>query len=172
MGDATLRTRRGPKPVPKKKKTTRDYDFEDLVRSISTDVRPKAVLDDMLLRGLVSIDEAGWVQLHPDHLTLNQGQEQTLHYLSMNIHDHLSTAINNLIEPEKKSLERCVHYHGLSEAAVDKLRKASEKQAMQALLAVNKIAQELLKNDGARGENRMNFGVYFFNEQINSDVDK
>jgi hypothetical protein len=43
---------------------------------------------------------------------------------------------------------------------------------MQALLAVNKIAQELLKNDRARGENRMNFGVYFFNEQINSDVDK
>ena len=172
MGDATLRTRRGPKPLPKKKKTTRAYDFEDLVRSISTDVRPKAVLDDMLLRGLVSIDEAGWVQLHPDHLTLNQGQEQTLHYLSMNIHDHLSTAINNLIEPEKKSLERCVHYHGLSEAAVDKLRKASEKQAMQALLAVNKVAQSLLENDRARGENRMNFGVYFFNEQINSDVDK
>ena len=172
MGDTTLRTRRGPKPLPKKKKTPRDYDFEDLVRSISTDVRPKAVLDDMLLRGLASIDEDGWVQLHPDHLTLNQGQEQKLHYLSMNIHDHLATAINNLIQPEKKSLERCVHYHGLSEAAVDKLRKASEKHAMQALLAVNQVAQSLLERDGARGENRMNFGVYFFNEQINTDAGK
>jgi len=172
MGDATLRTRRGPKPLPKKKKASRDYDFEDLVRSISTDVRPKAVLDDMLLRGLASIDRAGLVQLNPDNLTLNQGQAQTLRYLSMNIHDHLSTAITNLIQPEKKSLERCVHYHGLSEAAVDKLRRASEKQAMQALLAVNKIAQSLLEDDGARGDNRMNFGVYFFNEQINADVDK
>jgi hypothetical protein len=172
MGNAKLCNRGGPKPLPKKKKTIRGYDFEDLVRSISTDVRPKAVLDAMVLRGLASIDKTGLVQLNPDNLTLNQGQEQTLRYLSMNIHDHLSTAITNLVKPEKKSLERCVHYHGLSDAAVDKLRKASEKQAMQALLAVNKIAQSLLENGGACGENRMNFGVYFFNEQINSDVDK
>ena len=170
MGDASLRTRRGPKPLPKKKKTARGFDFEDLVRAISTDVRPKAVLDDMLVRGLVSIDADGMVELHPDNLTLNQGQEQTLQYLSMNIHDHLSTAIGNLIQPEKKSLERCVHYHGLSDVAVDKLRKVSEKQAMQALLAVNKAAQSLLERDDARGEQRMNFGVYFFDESIKTDT--
>jgi len=169
IGDPKLRTRQGPKPLPKKKKTTRGFDFEDLVRSISTDVRPKAVLDDMLLRGLASIDEDGLVELHPDNLALNQGQEETLRYLSMNIHDHLSTAIGNLITPEKKSLERCVHYHGLSHAAVAQLRKISEKQAMQALLAVNKAAQALLEKENSRGEQRMNFGVYFFNEQIDAD---
>jgi hypothetical protein len=169
LGDASLRTRRGPKPLPKKKKTTRVFDFEDLVRTISTDVRPKAVLDDMLVRGLVSIDAEEMVRLHPDNLTLNQGQEQTLQYLSMNIHDHLSTAIGNLIQPEKKSLERCVHYHGLSESAVSKLRKVSEKQAMQALMAVNNAAQSLLERDDARGEQRMNFGIYFFDESIKTD---
>lgn len=172
IGDPKLRTRQGPKPLPKKKKTTRGFDFEDLVRSISTDVRPKAVLDDMLLRGLASIDKDGLVELHPDNLALNQGQEETLRYLSMNIRDHLSTAIGNLITPEKKSLERCVHYHGLSHAAVAQLRKISEKQAMHALVAVNKAAQALLEQDNSRGEQRMNFGVYFFNEQIDADSTK
>ena len=90
-GDPKLRTRQGPKPLPKKKKTTRGFDFEDLVRSISTDVRPKAVLDDMLLRGLASMDKDGLVELHPDNLALKQGQEETLQYLSMNIHDHLNS---------------------------------------------------------------------------------
>jgi hypothetical protein len=171
-GDPKLRTRQGPKPLPKKKKTLRGFDFEDLVRSISTDVRPKVVLDDMLLRGLASMDEDGLVKLHPDNLALKQGQEETLQYLSMNIHDHLSTAIGNLITPEKKSLERCVHYHGLSHAAVAQLRKISEKQAMQALLAVNKAAQALLEQEKSRGEQRINFGVYFFNEQIDTDSEK
>jgi len=171
-GDPKLRTAHGPKPLPKKKKTTRGFDFEDLVRSISTDVRPKAVLDDMLLRGLASMDDDGFVKLHPDNLALKQGQEETLQYLSMNIHDHLSTAIGNLITPEKKALERCVHYHGLSHAAVAQLQKVSEKQAMQALFAVNKAAQALLKQEKSRGEQRMNFGVYFFNEQIDTDSAK
>ena len=168
-GDPKLRNRQGLKTLPKKKKAARGFDFEDLVRSVSTDVRPKAVLDDMVLRGLASIDEDGLVRLHPDNLALNQGQEETLHYLSMNIHDHLSTAIGNLITPEKKSLDRCVHYHGLSNAAVAQLQKISEKQAMQALLAVNKAAQALLEQEKSRGEQRMNFGVYFFNEQIDTD---
>lgn len=163
-GDPKLRTRQGLKPLPKKKKAARGFDFEDLVRSISTDVRPKAVLDDMALRGLVSIDESGSVTLHPGNLALKQGQEETLQYLSMNIHDHLATAVGNLITPEKKSLERCVHYHGLSDTAVTQLKKISEKQAMQALLAVNKAARTLLEQEKSRGERRINFGVYFFNE--------
>jgi hypothetical protein len=49
------------------------------------------------------------------------------------------------------------------------LKKISEKQAMQALLAVNKAAQALLEQEESRGEQRMNFGVYFFNEQIDTD---
>ena len=65
-----------------------------------------------------------------------------------------------------------MHYHGLSHAAVAQLQKVSEKQAMQALLAVNKAAQALLKQEKSRGEQRMNFGVYFFNEQINTDSAK
>jgi hypothetical protein len=43
---------------------------------------------------------------------------------------------------------------------------------MQALLAVNKAAQALLKQEKSRGEQRMNFGVYFFNEQIDTDSAK
>jgi len=50
--------------------------------------------------------------------------------------------------------------------AVEKLRVAAEKQAMQALLAVNNVAQRLLERESTRGDQRMNFGVYFFNEQV------
>jgi len=166
MAEPKLKSKQGPKPLPRKKQGAQAFDFEDLVRSVSTDVRPKAVLDELQVRGLVTVDKKGLIHLHPDNLVMNQGQEETLRYLSMNIHDHLSTAVGNLISPEEKSLERCVHYHGLSDVAVEKLRVAAEKQAMQALLAVNNVAQRLLEQESTRGDQRMNFGVYFFNEQV------
>ncbi len=165
-GDKALRSKGGIKKLPRKTLNEKDYDFEDLVRSISTDIRPRVVLEELLDRGLVTVDDKDTLQLHPENLALKQDQEETLHYLSLNIHDHLSTAVHNLIKPDSKVLDRCVHYHGLNTEAIEKLKELSEKYAMESLVAVNNEAQSMLKDSRLKGNLRMNFGAYFHHEEV------
>jgi hypothetical protein len=168
-GDRKLRTKTGIRKLARKKTSNTDYDFEDLVRSISTDIRPKVVLEELIDRGLVTEDEDDRLELHPENLALKQDQEETLQYLSLNIHDHLATSVNNLINPGQKQLDRCVHYHGLSAGAVEKLKQLAEKHAMESLVTINKAAQELIKEEQSKGELRMNFGTYFHHEKTKQD---
>ncbi len=165
-GDKALRTKGGIKKLPRKKLSEKDYDFEDLVKSISTDIRPRVVLEELMDRGLVTVDDKDTLQLHPEHLALKQDQEETLHYLSLNIHDHFSTAVNNLIKPDYKDLDRCVHYHGFNAEAIEKLKATAEKHAMESLVVVNNEAQSMLKDSKFKGSLRMNFGAYFHREEI------
>ena len=166
IGDKKLQSKNGPKLLPRKKLTEKDFDFDDLVTSIHTDVRPRVVLEELIDRGLVTVNESDELQLLPEKLAMKQDQEETLHYLSLNIHDHLATAVHNLNDPDNKQLDRCVHYHGLSKEAVEQLKTMAEKQSMDALVVINKEAQDLIKDPHSRGDQRMNFGTYFHHEKI------
>ncbi len=165
-GEKKLQSKNGPKRLPRKKLTEKAFDFDDLVTSIHTDVRPRVVLEELIDRGLVTVDENDELQLHPEKLAMKQDQEETLHYLSLNIHDHLATAVNNFSNPDHKQLDRCVHYHGLSKEAVERLRKMAEKHSMDSLVVINKVAQDLIKDPQSKGNQRMNFGTYFHHEKI------
>jgi hypothetical protein len=123
-------------------------------------------LEELIDRGLVTVNENDELQLHPEKLAMKQDQEETLHYLSLNIHDHLATSVNNLSNPDNKQLDRCVHYHGLNAEAIDKLSLLAEKHAMEALVAVNKEARVLANDPKLKGDQRMNFGTYFHHEEI------
>ncbi len=163
-GEKKLRSRISMYKLRRKKANDTDYDFDDLVRSISKDIRPRVVLEELIDRGLVTETEDDCLELHPENLALKQDQEETLHYLSLNIHDHLSTSVDNLINQKQKQFDRCVHYHGLSADAVGALRKLAEEKAMQTLVEVNTEAQALINDPKNTGDLRMNFGSYFFEE--------
>ena len=168
-GDPLLQTSTGPRRLARKKTDINSYDFEDLVKSISTDIRPKAVLEVLLDRSLVAMADDDTLQLCQDNLALKQDQEETLHYLSLNVHDHLAASVNNLNHPENKLFDRCVHYHGLSAAAVESLNELAAREAMHSLVTVNQAAQELIKDASGKGSLRMNFGAYFYHEEISKD---
>jgi len=162
MGLTKIKNSKTPHPLRRKKTKSSELDFDDLVSSISKDVRSKAVLDELIARGVVTLRDDDFLLLHPEKLTLNQDAASTAKYLGMNVHDHFSVAVNNLIYPNSPQLERCVHYHGLSETAMQKLHDIATKKAMEALIAVNEEAQALIKDPANRGKQRMNFGLYFF----------
>lgn len=168
-GEKDLQSKNGPKPLPRKKISSKEFDFDDLVISIHTDVRPKVVLEELIDRGIVTINENEDLQLHPEKLAMKQDQEETLHYLSLSIHDHLATAVQNLSNLENKQLDRCVHYHGLNTEAIDKLSLLAEKYAMEALVAINKEALALSDDPRYKGDQRMNFGTYFHHEKIKNN---
>jgi len=140
--------------------------FEAVVQSISTDIRPRAVLDELLAREVVTEETDGQLRVHADRLVLNQGLASLAEYLGMNVRDHLAVAVHNLSQEGDAQLDRCVHYHGVSEQVATQLQTLAREQAMQALTTVNNAAQQLIKEKKNRGSYRFNFGAYFRQEAM------
>jgi hypothetical protein len=136
--------------------------FETLVLSISNDVRPRAVLEELLERGVVKETTKDTFALQLDKLIIGQSEASKTRFLGMNIHDHLSVAVDNILETQNPQLERCVFFQGLSEQASKELHDMAEEQAMQALLALNSAGQEMIKDSKNHGDQRVNFGMYFY----------
>lgn len=137
--------------------------FDDLVASVSTDIRPRAVLDEWLRLGIVELDAQDRVRLASDAFVPSKGFDEKAHYFGRNLHDHLAAAGHNLSGEGAPLLERSVYYDGLTEESVTELAELSEKLGMDALQTVNGRALALQRRDAKRGARlRMNFGIYFF----------
>ena len=137
--------------------------FDELVASVSTDIRPRAVLDEWLRLGVVDLDAEGRVRLASGAFVASKGFDEKAHYFGRNLHDHMAAAVHNLAGEGAPLLERSVYYDALSEESVIELALLSEKLGMDALHAVNRRALALQRRDARRGGRlRMNFGIYFF----------
>lgn len=143
--------------------------FDSLVAKVSTDVRPRALLDEWLRRGIVHLDEDGRVVLNELAFVPEKGFEDKAFYFGRNIHDHLAATAHNLLEEGNPKLERGVHYTGLTEESAAVLAEAAERTGMKALLEMNRLALDLKEKDAGRATatRRINFGLYFFDGAAN-----
>lgn len=151
----------GPKPLRRAGSAGRGPTFEDLVESVTRDVRPRAVLDEWLDRKLVVIDADGNVVLTQAAIAPGAGDERQLHYFGRNLHDHIAAASANVQAAVPPFMERAVHYEGLTEAQAKKLEALSRDLAMDALRKANEAAQTETES-GETGDWRWNFGAYVF----------
>ncbi len=160
-----------PIPLPRQGKTPNEPSFDGLVEGISTDVRPRAVLDEWLRLGVATVDDDDRVVLNRQAFIPEKGFDEKAFYFGRNIHDHLAATAGNLVGDGNPRLERSVHYGGLSESSVRDLAEQAEKVGMDALLTLNKMARERVEADkGQDGANqRFNFGLYFFDEAHSLD---
>ena len=137
--------------------------YEDLVESVTRDVRPRAVLDDWLDRGMVTLDADGRIRLEEAAFAPRSGDDRQLYYFGRNLHDHVAAAVENILSAEPPFLERAVHYEGLSRDMAAAMRTLSRRVAAEALQAVNREAQAAYASDPG-GTWRWNFGVYLYAE--------
>jgi hypothetical protein len=143
--------------------------FDMLVGSVTRDIRPRAILDDLLSHGVVSMDADDRVQLTADAFIPRPGREEQLFFFGRNLHDHVAAAAANITAPETPPyLDRSVHYDGLTADQSEALRGYAHEVAMRALLEVNRKALELTDGDAPApdGEQmRINFGIYVFEDE-------
>lgn len=142
--------------------------FEALVATVTSDVRPRAVLDDWLSQGIV-------IQQPDDTLRLNvaaylppPGQAAQLFYFTRNLHDHIAAASANMLAAGTPPfVDRSVHYDRLSPEAARKMAAAARVAAQTALLEVNRLAIDLTDGETPAGNarHRVNFGVYIYAEE-------
>jgi hypothetical protein len=149
--------------------------FGALVEAVTTDIRPRAVLDSLLSHGVVFIDTDDRVQLKAAAFIPRPGGEEQLFYVAPNLHDHVAAAVANIgAAGAAPFLDRSVHYDGLTPAQAAALEAYARAAAIRALLDVNQHALALSEsNPGAdRGATRrINFGVYVFDEDDLSAAD-
>jgi hypothetical protein len=146
--------------------------FESLVASVSKDFRARPVLDEWLRLGFVSLDYNDHVRLNVQAFIPNQDLEYKLSFLAMNVHDHMSAAVNNLNNKNEPMLERCVYYDGLTAANVELLHDLARQNGMNTIKALNRRAAALkaaqtepgkvARRESDKADQRMNFGVYFY----------
>ncbi|MFV2059224.1 MAG: DUF6502 family protein [Gammaproteobacteria bacterium] len=147
--------------------------FDDLVISVSKDVRPRAILDEWIRLEIVSIDESKTISLNQSAFVPQKGLEEKAFFLGRHVHDHLAACTHNILEDKKPFMERSVFFSGLTNESVEKLRDIAEHQGMQLLQDLNQQAISLQKADKQKSDadQRMRLGLYWFQEQQESDDD-
>ena len=148
-----------------------ELSFEALVATVSKDIRARAVLDEWMRLGVALLDADDRVILNSEAFVPARGFDEKVFYFGQNVHDHVSTAVDNVIGVEPAQLERSVHYDTLTPQSVAELERLAERLGMQALKSLNRRAAELAARDAEdpAAVERMNFGVYFHREPMPAD---
>jgi len=152
-----------PLPLPRSADGT-GPSFEELVSSVTRDVRPRAVLDEWLDRRVVTIDGEDRIVLAEAAFIPQQGDDEKLYYFGRNLHDHVAAAAENVLGSKPAFLERSVHYDGLSAELAERLEARSRELALEMLQRINREAHAASETDRG-GEHRWNCGVYVFRER-------
>jgi len=141
--------------------------FETLVSGVTRDLRPRAVLDEWLDRGLAFTDAQDRIVLaEAAYVPRGDGSEgPQLYYFGRNLHDHIAAAVANIVGDKPRFLERAVHYDGLSKELAAKLEARAREIAMEALQQANREAHAACQEDPG-GDHRWNFGLYVYAEAV------
>ena len=144
--------------------------FDSLVASVSRDVRPRAVLDELLRLGVVQDNEAG-VVLEGSGFAPRQGFEEMSWLMAQNLQDHAAVAVANL-HGEGNFLEQAVFVDELTAASAARLQQVSVLAWKAAFKTVMQEAQLRFDGDAAAApgearQHRARFGVYFYSEREN-----
>jgi Family of unknown function (DUF6502) len=140
--------------------------FDSLVASVSSDVRPRAVLDELLRLG-VAQEETDTVRLVRGGFAPSQSFDDTSALMADNLRDHAAAAVANL-QDGGNFLEQAVFVDQLSAASVLHLHKLAAQAWRQALKPVMQEAQTRFDADAQlppeQRAQRARFGAYFYSE--------
>lgn len=141
--------------------------FDTLVDSVSRDVRPRAVLDEMLRLGVVRVQDAQ-VALAEEGFVPRAAFREMAALFQANLHDHLAAGVANL-DGDANFLEQALFVDELTAESVHALHVAARAAWQDALREVLRVARERHEHDAAHAQaewrvHRARFGVYFFNE--------
>ncbi|MBL8345518.1 MAG: hypothetical protein JNN03_08750 [Rubrivivax sp.] len=140
--------------------------FDQLVESVSRDVRPRAVLDELLRLGVAEEAPEG-VRLLAEGFAPKRGFDEMAALFAENVHDHAAAAVANL-RGEANFLEQAVFVDEISEDSARQLSQVGVAAWKVAMREVMDAAQQRFDADqalpAAERRQRARFGVYFYSE--------
>jgi hypothetical protein len=139
--------------------------FDALVAGVSSDVRPRAVLDELVRLGAVHEVDGG-LRLIGSGFVPRQDFDELSRLFADNLADHAAAAASNL-QGEGNFLEQSVFVDEITEDSAARLQNVSVQAWKQALKLVLAEAQARFDEDASEAppeqrRHRARFGVYFY----------
>jgi Family of unknown function (DUF6502) len=162
-------------PLPLKRGGSQDGEadspsFDELAHAVTTDVRPRALLESLLRLGLVKQDESGVVALGDTRLVPSAAQERLLDLFRDNLRDHLSAGVANTLGTSPAFLEQSIYANGLTPDSANKFHVALRKRWLtltQGLVPqIQRSIDEdrVVLKDSQLPSQRIRIGLYFYTE--------
>ena len=140
--------------------------FEALARSLSTDVHPRTLLEELSRLGLVRVEGDSVIPESTSFVPAAGLPEMTALFAA-NASDHLAAAVHNLTESGPKFLEQSLFANGLSQASTEMLAQTARQAWKQSFDQLATQARARITADAATPDNfRIRFGVYFYSEPV------
>jgi len=144
--------------------------FEALATSVSNDVRPHTLLQELIRLGVarrVEIDgnkEDDKVSLCVDAFVPKEGSAEMLQLFADNVGDHLAAAAHNLKADGAPMLEQSVFADGLSPESIAAMSTLARQVWIKAFREIVRDATVLTDQDRDKpgADQRMRVGMYFY----------
>lgn len=161
-------------PLPLKRQG-RAPSFEALAQSVTRDVHPRSLLDDLCRLGLARFDEqSDTVSLLRDAFAPHEDQARALGFLGSNVGDHLAAAVANISADKPPHHEQAIFADELSRESLDELRKLVGAQWKSMLTELVPKLQALIEADsraGREARHRVRVGLYSYHAAMPTPPD-
>ena len=142
--------------------------FEVLAQSITRDVHPRSLLDELIRLDLVNHDEnLDLVSLSRTDFVPKSDSRQMLNFLGDNVGDHFNAAVANVLDDGNSHLEQAVFADELSTESLEALRPlvmAHWNSLHEKMVPALTSLIEADKHAGRTQDQRVRIGLYTFTD--------
>lgn len=148
--------------------------FEALAGSVSRDVHPRALQQELerlgVVRALHSPEGEEQLELCADAFVPSEGKAEMMQLFAENVGDHIATAANNLAGRDPM-LEQAVYADGLRADSAEKLRALARATWLKAFRDFAREATRLYEKDQGQpdADQRVRFGMYCYQGPATTD---
>lgn len=160
----------GGTPVPSIPRQGPGRSFETLAQTVTKNVHPRSLLEELVRLGLVRLDDAGeHVELISERFAPAGDEPRMLGFVAANVGDHLQASVANVLSASPPHLEQALFADELSHVSLELLRPLVREQWQQVLRNLAPQVQALIDDDQAQGrtqDQRVRVGLYSFHTQM------
>jgi hypothetical protein len=144
--------------------------FEALAASVSNDVHPRTVLQELVRLGVAEVvegtseDDDDRISLCADAFVPKDGTAEMLRLLSDNVGDHLAAAVENVLGSTPPMLEQSIYANSLRAKSVEQMNALARKVWQGAFHEIVRQATALGDKDAGQegADQRIRVGMYFY----------
>jgi hypothetical protein len=144
--------------------------FESLANSVTRDVHPRTLLEELTRLGLARVDEAdGRVHLLRSAFVPRADLDRMLAFLGANVGDHLAAAVDNVLSDGSRHFEQALFADELSDASLAEVRELVSTEWQRLLNTIAPALQALIDADKAAGRpagQRLRIGLFAYTDAM------
>ena len=144
--------------------------FETLAQSVTRDVHPRTLLEELCRLKLAVLDPAtDKVRLQQDAFVPHGDWSRMLAFLGDNVGDHLSAAVANVLGNGPQHLEQAIYADELSEESMAQVRAMMTLQWQNMLSTVAPKLEALIEADhvaGRKADQRLRLGLFTYTQAM------